>query len=59
MPSRTYSAPAPLGDLHASRVIAEIGDCRTRCLIPEALASLVGGTPSTRQSRKVRTTSFR
>ncbi len=45
--------------LRAARLIAEIGDCRGRFPTPEALASLAGVTPSTRQSGKVRTTSFR
>ena len=45
--------------LRAARLIAEIGDCRARFPTPEALASLAGCAPSTRQSGKVRITSFR
>lgn len=45
--------------LRAARLIAEIGDCRARFPTPESLASLAGCTPSTRQSGKVRITSFR
>ena len=45
--------------LRAARLIAEIGDCRARFPTPEALASLAGVTPSTRQSGKMRITSFR
>lgn len=45
--------------LRAARLLAEIGDCRARFPTPESLASLAGVTPSTRQSGKMRTTSFR
>lgn len=45
--------------LRAARLLAEIGDCRARFPIPESLASLAGVTPSTRQSGKMKTTSFR
>jgi len=45
--------------LRAARLIAEIGDCRARFPTAESLASLAGCTPSTRQSGKVRITSFR
>lgn len=45
--------------LRAARLLAEIGDCRARFPTPESLASLAGVTPSTRQSGKMKTTSFR
>jgi len=45
--------------LRAARLLAEIGDCRARFPTPDALASLAGVTPSTRQSGKVKITSFR
>ena len=45
--------------LRAARLLAEIGDCRARFPTPESLASLAGVTPSTRQSGKVKLTSFR
>jgi transposase len=45
--------------LRAARLLAEIGDCRARYPTPDALASLAGVTPSTRQSGKVKLASFR
>ncbi|MEK6442158.1 IS110 family transposase [Pseudonocardia sp. T1-2H] len=45
--------------MRAARLLAEIGDCRARFPTPESLASLAGVTPSTRQSGKMKTTSFR
>ncbi|MDT7554327.1 MAG: transposase, partial [Pseudonocardiales bacterium] len=45
--------------LRAARLLAEIGDCRGRFPTPESLASLAGVTPSTRQSGKMKTTTFR
>ncbi|MBW0104304.1 IS110 family transposase [Pseudonocardia sp. KRD291] len=45
--------------LRAARLLAEIGDCRARFPTPESLASLAGVTPSTRQSGKVKNTTFR
>ena len=47
------------GTVRAARLLAEIGDCRTRFPTPEALACLAGAAPSTRQSGKVRAVSFR
>ncbi len=38
------------GTLRAARLLAEIGDCRARFPDPQALASLAGVTPVTRQS---------
>ncbi|MGH3566539.1 MAG: transposase [Pseudonocardia sp.] len=45
--------------LRAARLLAEIGDCRARFPTPGSLASLGGVTPSTRQSGKVKITTFR
>jgi transposase len=45
--------------VRAARLLAEIGDCRARFPTPESLASLAGVTPSTWQSGKMKTTSFR
>jgi len=45
--------------LRAARLLAEIGDCRARFPTPESLASLAGVTPSTRQSGKMKITTFR
>ena len=47
------------GTVRAARLLAEIGDCRARFPTPEALACLAGAAPSTRQSGKMRTVSFR
>jgi transposase len=47
------------GTVRAARLLGEIGDCRTRFPTPEALACLAGAAPSTRQSGKIRTVSFR
>jgi transposase len=45
--------------LRAARLLAEIGDVRGRFPTPEALASLAGVSPSTRQSGKSRIVGFR
>jgi transposase len=45
--------------LRAGRLLAEIGDARGRFPTPEALASLAGVAPSTRQSGKSRLVGFR
>src|SRR5271166_5387567 len=47
------------GTIRAARLLAEIGDCRTRFPTPEALACLAGVAPSTRQSGKMRSVGFR
>jgi transposase len=47
------------GTIRAARLLAEIGDCRSRFPTPEALACLAGVAPSTRQSGKMRTVGFR
>ena len=45
--------------LRAGRLLAEIGDARGRFPHPQALASLAGVAPSTRQSGKSRIVGFR
>jgi transposase len=52
------SLPRP-GTIRAARLLAEIGDCRARFPTPEALACLAGAAPSTRQSGKMRSVTFR
>ncbi len=47
------------GKIRAARLLAEIGDCRSRFPTPEALACLAGVAPSTRQSGKMRSVGFR
>jgi transposase len=47
------------GTIRAARLLAEIGDCRSRFPTPESLACLAGVAPSTRQSGKIRTVGFR
>ena len=47
------------GRNRAARLLAEIGDCRSRFPTPESLACLAAVAPSTRQSGKVRTVGFR
>jgi transposase len=47
------------GTVRAARLLAEIGDCRARFPTPESLACLAGVAPSTRQSGKSRSVSFR
>lgn len=47
------------GRVRAARLLAEIGDCRARFPTPESLTCLAGVTPSTRQSGKLRSVSFR
>lgn len=45
--------------VRAARLLAEIGDCRAKFPTPESLACPAGAAPSTRQSGKVRTVTFR
>ena len=45
--------------LRAARLLAEIGDCRSRFPDPESLAGLAGVAPVTRQSGKHSSTGFR
>ena len=47
------------GRVRAARLLTEIGDCRARFPTPEALTGLAGVAPSTRQSGRLRTVSFR
>ena len=47
------------GTVRAARLLAEIGDCRSRFPTPESLACLAGVAPSTRQSGKQRSVGFR
>lgn len=47
------------GRVRAARLLAEIGDCRAKFPTPESLTCLTGVTPSTRQSGKLRSVSFR
>ena len=47
------------GRIRAARLLAEIGDCRAKFPTPESLICLAGAAPSTRQSGKLRTVTFR
>jgi transposase len=47
------------GRVRAARLLAEIGDCRAKFPTPESLTCLAGVAPSTRQSGKLRSVSFR
>jgi transposase len=47
------------GTIRAARLLAEIGDCRGKFPTPDTLTCLAGVTPSTRQSGKMRSVSFR
>jgi transposase len=47
------------GTVRAARLLAEIGDCRARFPVPEALMCLAGVAPSTRQSGKTQIVGFR
>lgn len=47
------------GRVRAARLLAEIGDCRSRFPTPESLTCLAGAAPSTRQSGKLRVVGFR
>src|SRR5215207_7685384 len=57
--SHIFTSLPRAGRVRAARLLAEIGDCRARFPTPEALACLAGAAPSTRQSGKLRTVSFR
>jgi transposase len=57
--AHTFTSLPRSGTVRAARLLAEIGDCRARFPTPEALACLAGAAPSTRQSGKLRTVSFR
>jgi transposase len=47
------------GTVRAARLLAEIGDARGRFPTPDSLTCLAGVAPSTRQSGKARTVTFR
>ncbi|OXM69711.1 IS110 family transposase [Amycolatopsis vastitatis] len=47
------------GTVRAATLLAEIGDCRARFPDPQALAAAAGVAPSTRQSGKHRTVTYR
>jgi transposase len=47
------------GSIRAARLLAEIGDARGRFPTRDSLSALAGVAPSTRQSGKVRTVTFR
>jgi transposase len=47
------------GTIRAARLLAEIGDCRAQFPTPEAVIGLAGVAPSTRQSGRKRSVSFR
>jgi transposase len=57
--SHVFTSLPRSGTVRAARLLAEIGDCRARFPTPEALACLAGAAPSTRQSGKTRSVSFR
>jgi transposase len=54
-----FTALPRSGTVRAARLLAEIGDCRARFPTPQSLACLAGAAPSTRQSGKTRTVTFR
>lgn len=54
-----FTALPRAGTVRAARLLAEIGDARGRFPTPDSLACLAGVAPSTRQSGKVRSVSFR
>jgi transposase len=47
------------GRVRAARLLAEIGDCRSKFPTPQSLTCLAGVAPSTRQSGKIRAVGFR
>lgn len=47
------------GIVRAARLLAEIGDCRSRFPTVQALTTLAGAAPSTRQSGKAKVVGFR
>lgn len=57
--SHIFTSLPRSGTVRAARLLAEIGDCRARFPTPEALACLAGAAPSTRQSGRMRTVTFR
>jgi transposase len=57
--SHIFTSLPRSGTVRAARLLAEIGDCRARFPTPESLACLAGAAPSTRQSGRQRTVTFR
>lgn len=57
--SHVFTSLPRSGNVRAARLLAEIGDCRARFPTPESLACLAGAAPSTRQSGKARSVTFR
>jgi transposase len=54
-----FTALPRAGTVRAARLLAEIGDCRARFPSPQALICAAGVAPSTRQSGKIKTVTFR
>lgn len=57
--SHIFTSLPRAGQVRAAALLAEIGDCRQRFPDPTALECLSGAAPSTRQSGKHKTVSFR
>jgi transposase len=57
--SHIFTSLPRSGTVRAARLLAEIGDCRARFPTPQSLACLAGAAPSTRQSGKARSVTFR
>jgi transposase len=57
--SHIFTSLPRSGTVRAARLLAEIGDCRARFPDPDSLIGLAGAAPSTRQSGKHKTVSFR
>lgn len=57
--SKIFASLPRSGMVRAATLLAEIGDCRERFPTDDALASLAGASPSTRQSGKREQTVFR
>jgi transposase len=57
--AQVFTSLPRAGSLRAARLLAEIGDCRSRFPDPESLAGLAGVAPVTRQSGKYLSVGFR
>ncbi len=57
--ARVFTSLPRSGTVRAARLLAEIGDCRARFPTPESLICAAGVAPSTRQSGKHKTVTFR
>ena len=57
--SHIFTSLPRSGTVRAARLLAEIGDCRARFPAPQSLACLARAAPSTRQSGKMRSVTFR